>query len=84
MTRLQLRNLRIYLLFVLCFAAFGAFLYHQFGPPVAGYVAVAFVSIVLRDIGYFRRSVRIWPILQQVLNWPKIEQLVSSKESSKS
>lgn len=104
MTRLQQRNLRIYLqyrerpmtiaglvwanrriyiLLLVLFGTVGGLFYNAFGAAIAGYVGVAFVAIILRDIGYFRRSARIWPVLQQVLDWQKVEQLAASDESVK-
>jgi hypothetical protein len=104
MTRLQQRNLRIYLqyrerpmtiaglvwanrriyiLLLVLFGTVGGFFYNAFGAAIAGYVAVAFLVILVRDIGYYRRSVKIWPVIQQVLDWQKVEQLAASGESVK-
>ena len=70
-------NRRVYLIMGLFFGGLGSFVYSQFGSEGAVLVAVAFVTVVLRDIGYWRRSVKIWPVLKQVLDWNKVEQLAS-------
>lgn len=102
MTRLQRRNLQVYLHFrerrmtilallwanrriyaimLLCFGGLAAFAYSAFGTTGAAFVAVAFFSTFVRDIGFYRRSAAIWPVLQQVLDWNKIEQFTSPNES---
>ena len=74
-------NRRIYFLLLLVFGGMGAFVYSMFGASGAAYLAVAFVITVARDIGFYRRSAGIWPVLQQVLDWNKIEQLTSPNET---
>jgi len=104
MTRLQLRNLRVYLQYrdrpmtllglfrtnlriyfylLIFFGVAGALFYSASGWRIVSYLAVAFVTMIARDIGYFRRSARIWPMLQQVLDWKKVEELAFAGESQK-
>ena len=78
--RLLWANRFIYALLVLVFGAFAAFLYFAIGPYAAGYVGVAFAVLILRDIGFYRRSVALWPLLEQVLDWGRVEALVTSSE----
>lgn len=73
-------NRRIYTILLLVFAGLAVFAYPAFGTLGPSFLAVALFSIVLRDIGYFRRTVAIWPVLQQVLDWNKIEQFTSPNE----
>jgi hypothetical protein len=100
MTRLQLRNLqvylkyrerpmtvaglfwtncRLYILLLIPFGAAAALFYFAGGWRLVGYALVALFSLLLRDIGYFRRSARIWPVVKEVLDWEKIEGLVSAE-----
>ena len=74
-------NRRIYLILFLVFGALAAFLYSAYGITAAAFIAVAFSVTVLRDISFYRRSATIWPVLQQVLDWNKIEQFISSNET---
>ena len=70
-------NRRIYLLLVILFGGVTGLFYSAGGWPLASYVMVAFACIVLRDVGYYRRSARVWPVIQKVLDWPKVERLAS-------
>lgn len=104
MTRLQLRNLqiylkyrersmtvaglfwanrRIYLLLTFFFGGAAALFYLAGGWQIASYGLVAFVCVILRDIGYYRRSARVWPVIKEVLDWPKVEAFVSAETEKK-
>ena len=48
------------------------------GPIGITYAAIAFAAAFLRDIGWYRRTVSNWPFLKDVLDWSKIERLISS------
>jgi hypothetical protein len=74
-------NRRIYLILLLLFGAMAAFAYSTFGSTGAAFLAVAFTVVLLRDIAHCRRSAAIWPVLQQVLDWKKIEQFASLTDS---
>ena len=76
-------NRLIYLLLLVLFGAFAAFLYFAFGRWMASYVAVAFAVLVLRDIGFYRRSAMLWPTLEQVLDWDRVEKLAVVPEAPK-
>ncbi|MEP6668977.1 MAG: hypothetical protein ABJF10_07495 [Chthoniobacter sp.] len=76
-------NLPIYFYLLFFFGFVGALFYCAGGWRVTSYLAVALVTMLARDIGYFRRATRIWPVLRQVLDWQKVEQLASSEESVK-
>jgi len=104
MTRLQLRNLQVYLkyrerpmtitgliwanrrIYFLLFVLFGAiawFFYLLGGWWLASYALVALVCAVARDIGYYRRSARIWPVVKEVLDWQKIEGFIAGETGQK-
>jgi len=40
-------------------------------------VAVAYGTMLLRDVGYYWRSRRVWPVVREVLAWDKVQQLAS-------
>jgi hypothetical protein len=43
--------------------------------PVTMLVVGMLLGAALRDVGIARRAVRLWPIHQELFDWPKIEQL---------
>jgi hypothetical protein len=47
---------------------------------IAG-IAGATVGVVLRDVGWYRRFVQLWPALVQLLDWTRIEQILDDPES---
>ena len=75
---------RIYAVLLLLFSAAAGLLYILVTPAAPAYVGSALVVVILRDIGYFRRSVMLWPVLEQVLDWNHVEQLARRpKDKSK-
>jgi len=38
------------------------------------------VGAFLRDIGRFRATVRVWPIYQEIINWPKVAELLDVQQ----
>ena len=102
MTRLQRRNLQIwlkfrdkpmrvgalfwanrraYLLMLILFGLLGWLAYSAFGWTGASYVVVAFIVAVARDLGYFIRSARAWPLLRQLIDWTRVETLLQDEPS---
>lgn len=71
-------NRRMYVLLFLAFSVLAALAYSQFGSLGASYLLVSFVAVVVRDIGFYRRSIAIWPILEQIVDWQKAEDLAAS------
>lgn len=76
-------NRRIYFLLLSLYTAFAALVYTAFGMTGAAFVGVALAAVLLRDIAFYRRSVAVWPMLQEVLDWNKIETLAASHEVPK-
>jgi hypothetical protein len=74
--RLIRYNARMYMLTILIFAIAGGFFYAVAGGLGASFAGVALIVLFLRDIGWYRRSIAIWPLLQQILDWRKVEELV--------
>ena len=49
----------------------------SFHIPNVGYLVLGFVcGAILRDLGTFRRLYKLWPFLDEVLNWRRIDQLL--------
>ena len=68
-------NRRMYLLMTALYVVVAALFYTAAGTLGVSFACVALAVSFLRDIGYFRRSVAIWPVLQKVLDSHKIEEL---------
>ena len=73
-------NRSAYLRAVLAFCALGTLAEYALGTTGAACVATAFAVMLLRDFGFYRRSVAIWPVVREVLDWKKIEQLASAPD----
>lgn len=39
-----------------------------------------FVGVLLRDIGLFLRSIRLWPLTSAILNWQRIDELLNEPD----
>jgi len=49
------------------------------GIPAVGFVSIGVgIGVLSRDLGLFRRFVQVWPVLSQVFNWQKIDELLAS------
>ena len=45
-----------------------------------GFICIGMcVGALSRDLGLFRRYVELWPVLSQVFNWPKINELLADE-----
>ena len=51
----------------------------KFGSPGAWLIAAVTFAVFLRDIGYYRRSVVIWPMLQRIIDWELVESMDNGK-----
>lgn len=74
-------NRRIYLLLTLFFGLATALFYRALGGIAAGFVLTAYATLILRDIGHNRRSVQVWPMVREVLDWSKVEQLAAQPQN---
>jgi hypothetical protein len=73
---------RTYLLMFLGFAVPGWLTCGRFGWSGVAFLLVAFVTALLRDLGYFIRSARAWPIIREALDWDKVEALLAAEEAA--
>jgi hypothetical protein len=49
--------------------------------PVVGWTCFAFyLGTLLRDITYFRLGRRNWPVMLDVVNWDRVQQLVDTHD----
>ncbi len=76
-------NARIYAILVFAFIAFGIYCYWFFGIVGASLVGVSGFTVMLRDIGYFRRSAKFWPVLDDLIDWQKADELLSVDSGQK-
>jgi|GEM_PF-1871853 len=70
---------RTYLLLTLFFGLAAALFYWLLGEIAAGFMLTAYAVLILRDIGHCRRSVQVWPMVREVLDWSKVEQLAAQQ-----
>jgi hypothetical protein len=71
-------NAKLYGFLFLLFTAAAAIIYALYGLVPSLFVVMAFSMLVLRDIGLYRRTAQIWPCLNGVLDWGKVEELVNA------
>jgi Flp pilus assembly protein TadB len=75
-------NRRTYLIMLIGFGLLCWLIYTSVGLLGSAFVAVAFAIAVLRDLGYFIRSARAWPVLREVIDWNKVETLRAQDDST--
>lgn len=75
-------NRRMYLLMFVAFALAGWLVYSSFGWSGVAYLIVAFITAILRDLGYFIRSARVWPIILETIDWSRVETLLKAEETA--
>ena len=71
-----------YALLLLWFGLLGGLWYYLAGGLVASYLAVAVAAVILRDIGYFRMAVAVWPVNRAIIDWQKAEHLATANNIS--
>ena len=59
---------------ILTYSIWGVF------PPIL--LGVSFVTMMLRDLGVFLRTVQLWPVQQQVIDWEKVDQLLTEDDAA--
>jgi hypothetical protein len=69
---------RVYLLIFIGLSFIGWLAYTSFGWLGVAFVVVAFITAILRDLGYFIRSARVWPVIRQTIDWSKVERLLNA------
>jgi hypothetical protein len=80
---LFLFNWRVYVAILLAATiTSGAMLYLQ-SPQAALVFAFGYALVVARDFGAFLRSSRTWPLVREVLDWPKVDSLINEASFKK-
>ena len=75
--RLVLRSRRAYaLLLVVAGAAIALALALKLGAAAA-FAAGIVVGAAARDVGWFRRTVQLWPALSRVIDWARLDALLA-------
>jgi hypothetical protein len=59
------------------------FYYFLGGLQAAGIVFALFMGMLARDIGTFWKSIRNWPVLQEIIDWDKATSIMESAEDRK-
>ncbi len=70
---------RRYLLFVIVLLPLAALGFAMGNPWVSAFVAGAFFGVVVTNESDFRRFRQLWPALEAVLDWNKIDQLLQER-----
>jgi integrase len=73
-------NRRSFALFVLYFAVLAGVFYFLINPFAAGVVMGACLVAMLRDVGYMRRSAKVWPVLREVIQWDRVSEMLNANE----
>lgn len=67
---------RMYLLLAGVFGAGAIVLSGPLGGTGPLLLAVSYVTMILRDLGYSRRSIAFWPLTREVIDWTRVEAMV--------
>lgn len=79
--KLLVRSRRWILLGVLSGGA--AFCFWQLGLPSLSFIFTGFwLGGVLADFGWMLTGHRLWPVIQEITDWNKVDQLVGDEERS--
>jgi len=71
-------NRRIYALIAAACLLSTALAYWLNDWVLVAIVVVAYSTMLLRDAAYYWRSKSIWPVLQEVIAWGRLEQVAAS------
>lgn len=70
-----------YLLIFTYFSVMAAACYWKWGFAVASLFLVSFATLLLRDFGFYRRSVKVFRATHAVVDWPKVDRLLFDQEA---
>ena len=65
---------KVYAILLGVFGVVIAYFYFVDLAFIGSFFVVALAATLLRDFGYFRRSVAIWPVLREVIDWDRVAQ----------
>lgn len=64
---------------MLTFAGLGIWVFLEREQPTAAWaLGTAFLGAMLRDLGYYRQTVRLWPATQAILDQVRLDELLAA------
>ena len=51
-------------------------------PIASGFFAGMILATVIRDVGWYRRLVRSWPMQREITDWNRVERLLEQPDGS--
>ena len=82
MTSMWIFNAKLYALLLIGSLAIAVILYLTVGGPVTAICVSLIVGTLARDVGTFRKSVMNWPLLNEIIDWKKAEELSADRKDS--
>ncbi|MGZ5544280.1 MAG: hypothetical protein ACXWIU_06365 [Limisphaerales bacterium] len=65
-------------LLLFLYVVVGGWLFSRVSPGAVGLVVGIAAGAFLRDIGHLVKSYRTWPVIHEITDWQRVEQLVQS------
>lgn len=70
-------------LLLIIFVSLGTVCLEKLGLGSWGLLLIGLgAGAILRDVGWFRKSLRLWPLQKEIFNWPRVKQLAAEAERS--
>ena len=73
---------RTYLIMFVLFGLLAWLIYTAFGFTGLALVVVAFFTALLRDLGYFIRSARVWPTIREFIDWSRVDTALAQDDTT--
>ena len=78
-----LKTIRLHLIQVILMGTLaGIFWYAGSDEAAVGFAGI-WLGTFLRDFGWFRASVKLWPTWEAVVDWERVERLIAKSESDR-
>ena len=77
------KSLPVHLFLIFLYGGVATILWNAGSDEAAVFFLGLLAGCLLRDLGWFRASVKMWPTLNAVLNWSRIGELVVKSQSVK-
>lgn len=76
--RILQRSFVVYLIIVPLFLGAAAVAFH-FTYDLFGWIVIGLLlGCLVRDLGWFRRTVVLWPLHDDIINWDRVDELLTS------
>jgi hypothetical protein len=69
--------------YLIMFALFAGYIWWTWYVGLTEFSIAAlggFIGVLVRDLGWFRASARMWPVNVEVIDWVKVEKLLDEQE----